>query len=199
MGWKPFKKLGNALKKGARHLKGQIKKHGPNLLKGAAAIGLGSLIPAVGGLLGKAIGGFTGKAGLGSALSQGLGNIGKGGLKGLLGQAVNQGKKYFGGNWEDALAGQSVAGKGFLGSDAFKNFTRKQMKKEMMRNAPQMGGMKGMGGIPPGLLGILMQQGQGVPQEGGGYPASQQPQQPISYEEQGIENYMGGQGWTGIE
>ena len=162
MGWKPFKKLGKALKKGARHLKGQIKKHGPNMLKGAAAIGLGSLIPGVGGLLGKAIGGLTGKSGLGSALSQGLGNIGKGGLKGLLGQALNQGKRYFGGNWEDTLAGASVGGKGFLGSDAVSNFAKNQMRKEMMGNAPNT--MQGIEQIPPGLLGLMMQ-GQGqVPQ-----------------------------------
>jgi len=51
MAFKPLKKLSKSLKKGFRKLEGNIKRHGPNLA-GVAAL---SLIPGVGGLLGKAL------------------------------------------------------------------------------------------------------------------------------------------------
>ena len=73
MGWKPFKKLGKALKKGAKKLKSNIKKHGPTLLKGAVGLGLATMIHGVGGLLGKALG--TGGSGFMGGLFQ------KGGMK----------------------------------------------------------------------------------------------------------------------
>jgi hypothetical protein len=200
MGWKPFKKLGKALKKGARKLKSNLKKHGPKLL----GLGLGLMVPGVSGLLGKAIGGMTGNMGLGSALSQGFGNIGKGGLKGLLGQAMAplKGRSFknllFGGQqMVDSGTDMMMQNRtGLFGSDMFQNYAKKQLGNELGRGGPQMGGMEGMQGMPPGLLGLLMKQrGQGAPQQGGGY---QQQQQAVPYQEQGIENYMGGQEWTGI-
>ncbi len=190
MGWKPFKKLGKALKKGAKKLGGQLKKHGPTLLKGAAALGLASFVPGVGGLLGKAIGGLSGKAGLGNILSQGLGNIGKGGLKGLLGHATNWAK---GGGLKKALLSEG------------EKYARRQLGQEAQRHmggpmpGPMPQGGFNMMNFPPSLLGMsdVMQQvsPQGGPAQG---PIQGQPQVQIPYQEQGIQSHVGGNAWTGV-
>ena len=184
MGWKPFKKLGKALKKGVKKLGGQLKKHGPPLLKGAAAVGLASFIPGVGGLLGKAIGGLSGNAGLGNVLSQGLGNIGKGGLKGLLGHATNWAK---GGGLKKALLSEG------------EKYARRQLGQEVQRHmgGPMPGPMPQGGMPPPNLLQLGMQQGfpQGGPVQS---PIQAQPQVRIPYEEQGIQSHVSGNAWTGV-
>jgi hypothetical protein len=94
-----LKKLGKGLKKGFKKLGSNIKKHGPGILKTVAGVGLASMIPGVGGLLGKALGtggsGFMGglfkEGGLKAAAKHLGGKFVKGQVKGLLGKALSGG------------------------------------------------------------------------------------------------------------
>ena len=194
MGWKPFKKLGAALKKGASKLKSNLKKHGPKLL----GLGLGLAIPGVGGLLGKAIGAMTGNAGLGSALHAGFSNIGKGGIKGLLGQAIsplkgrNLKSLLFGGaqfvdTGEETLVQQRT---GLFQSDLFKNFAKDQLKKEALSRIKGPSGPYQEEEIP-GLLGLSERlKNRNLPSSPGYSSVNQPPVNPMNYTEQQIENYM---------
>ena len=227
-----FKKIGRALKKGAKKLKSNIKKHGAKIL----GVGLATMIPGVGGLLGKALGtggsgfmgglfskagiknallhqgrkhlkskvkegmgGLLGKTQLGRTLNQGIDMLGTGGLKdmwksggglkGLLGQAM------------DPLRGRSIGnllmgGKGNTGlfqTDMFKGLAKRELQKKMMQMRAQGGMPPSMGGLPPSLLGMSMMNQQQAPVQ---QYAEAQPE-PYAMEGADIAGGYGG-GWTGV-
>ena len=230
-----FKKIGRALKKGARKLKSNIKKHGAKIL----GVGLATMIPGVGGLLGKALGtggsgfmgglfskagiknallhqgkkhlkskvkegmgGLLGKTQLGRTLSQGIDMLGTGGLKemwqsggglkGLLGQAMNPLKGRSIGNLLMGGDGNT----GLFQTDMFKGLAKQKLMGMMPKGAPpQMGGFGG--GMPSGLLGMSMMQqpGQGQPYQQAA-PVTQAPTP--AYMEGADEAGTYGGGWTGV-